>query len=97
MLQCLLSLIPVLLFDLDFRLHQHEYWILSYREILGKSLLEILVCGFVLTCLAIDKRCENMGLDNSAVFLQTVIDLSQSPWGVIEEPSGLGKQYLCLC
>ena len=69
MFQCLLSLFPVFLFDFDFGLHQHEYWIFSNGEILGKSLLEILIGSFVLACLAIDKRCQNVGLNNSTIFL----------------------------
>ena len=61
-----------------------------------ESLLEILICGFVLACFTIDECCENVGLNYCSILLKTVIDLSECAWSIIEEPASLSEQHLSL-
>ena len=84
MLKCFLGAFPVFLFDFNFGSHQHKGWVILDGEVLRKGLLKVVVGCLHITCIRVDKRCQDMGLNHGLVFVKAVTDFPQCTWGVIE-------------
>ena len=96
MLQGLLGLLPIFLFYLNFRFHKHENRIVANGEVLSEGLLEKVVSCAHVSCIRVDHGGEYVRFYNSLILLQAIVDFSQSPRRVIEEPAGLRKKNLSL-
>lgn len=83
-LQRFLSLLPVLLFDLHLRFHQHEDRVVSDAEILRKRLLQEVVRSAHVAGVRVDDSGEDVGLHHGLVLVQAVVDLAQRTGRVIE-------------
>ena len=50
----------------------------------------------MLPSFTIDKSCQNVGFNNSAILLKTIVDFSEGTRSIVEEPASLGKKDLSL-
>lgn len=96
MLQSFLGLLPVLLFNFNLRLHEHENRVVTDAEILSECLFEEVISGAHISSIGIDDGGEQVSFDNGRVLTETVIDFSQSSSCVSEEPSSLSEENLGL-
>lgn len=97
MLEGLLSVGEILLLKFYLTLHEHEHRVFTDFEVLGEGLLKIVLCCFGVSGLTVDKSGEHMGLNESRVFLEAVVQLPESGIGVIGKPFGLGENQLSVC
>ena len=96
MFQSFLSLFPVFLLQLYFRLHEHEDRVVTDAKVLGEGLLEKIISSTHVTSITVDHSGKHMSFNHRLVLLKAVINLSKSAWRIVEEPAGLGKQNLGL-
>ena len=95
-LKRLFSLLPVFLLDFNFRFHEHEDGVVTDGKVLCESLLQVVVSRTHIASVTVDDCGEDVRLHDGRVLVQAVRDLSQGPWRVIKEPSGLRKEDLGL-
>ena len=95
-LKSLLGLFPILLLDLNLRLHEHEDGVVPDGEVLSERLLkEVVGCAHVAS-VGVDDSGEDVGLYHTGVLTQAIVNLTKRSGGVIEQPASLRQKNLGL-